>query len=485
MSLLSIPNDINYLPMLESYVSQSAKLAKMDDAFLPKLELVCEEAFVYVLKNSFEEGEEAFVKIETKVENGQFILSFFDEGLPFDASLSKQYSVEDFSAEGLELFLIKEYTTGVEWINHGNKGKEFKLSFDLPTQDIFTIDKDKKEQEHTIEQVALEDIEIRTFQEQDAIKISRIIYRAYGYTYPNEAMYYPQKILDMNKSGELISIVSYDKKSDEVVGHYALERPGLGAVAESGQAVVSPSCRGLGLMKTMRNLIEKRARELGLEGIISQPVTVHTFSQQVNESFGSSPCGFSFGLVPQKQSFKQISLTLPQRESCVLYFKVLQQRKRDLYIPKQHDKIIRTIYKNIKLDYGEVQSKEGVKYGRVTSTYSSDWGTGIIHVEKIGEDNFVQIRDALYKLLFNLKAEVIFLKITLEDASIDTLVEKLAQEKFFFAGIHPSLLNGQDVIRFEYLNVAIDTSKIKIYAPKAQEVFDYIVKEKNKLYEVK
>lgn len=84
-------------------------------------------------------------------------------------------------------------------------------------------------------------------------------------------------------------------------------------------------------------------------------------------------------------------------------------------------------------------------------------------------------------MLFSLKAEVIFLNITLEDASIETLVEDISKEKFFFAGIHPSMLDGKDVIRFEYLNGVIDESKIKIYSKNAKELFKYILEQKKKV----
>lgn len=483
MSVLIIPNNKIYIPMLQSFIVESAKLAKFDEEFLSKLQLVSEEAFVYIITTSFEEDEKAEVKIKTDIENSYFRVAFFDEGLPFDASLSKEYKPEDFSTQALGFFLIKQYSDNVEWVNHGIKGKEFRLSFKLPSEDIFSIDKNQENLTKKDEnrEISFDDIEIRHFKESDAIKISRIIYRAYGYTYPNEDLYYPQKIIDLNKSGELISIVSYDKKTEEVIGHYSLERPGIGPVAESAQAVVSPKYRGFGLMEKMRNLIEKTAIELGLEGIISQPVTSHIFSQRVNERFGSSPCGFSFGFVPQKQSFKHIVQTLTQRESGMLYFKVLNQRQRNLYIPQKHKKIIDTIYKYIKLEYNEAPYKESLENGIVTSSYSAGWGSGVINVEKIGKDNFNQIKEALYKLLFSLKAEVVFLNIVLEDADIDELVSNIEKEKFFFAGIQPSMINGKDVIRFEYLNVEIDESKVQIYSDRAKEIFNYIVEEKRKV----
>ncbi len=481
MSILIVPNDSIYVPMLQSFVLESTKLEKLDKKLSSKLQLVCEEAFLYVLKNSFEEGEEASIKIETKRENSFFILSFFDKGLPFDASLSKEYKIENFSAEGLELFLIKEYSDSVKWINHGNKGKEFRLSFKIPLENIFSIVKNEKEQKKESHSPNPEDIEIRAFTDSDAIKVSRIIYRAYGYTYPNEDMYYPEKILELNRNKELISVVCYDKKQDDIVGHYALERPGLGQIAESGQAVVSPKCRGMGLMEKMRDVLEKKAGKLRLEGIISQPVTSHTFSQQVNERFGSSCCGFSFGLVPQKLSFKQINQTLSQRESCLFYFKALEQRNRALHLPQTHRGIIDSIYQNIGLNYCVADETTSRKKGTLTSGYDSGWGIGIINVEEIGVENFKEIKTAFHNLLFSLRADVIFLNITLEDSGIDDLVDKIEGEKFFFAGIHPTSLNNKDAIRFEYLNGAIDTDKIKIYAENAKNIFNYILKQKSKV----
>jgi len=84
-------------------------------------------------------------------------------------------------------------------------------------------------------------------------------------------------------------------------------------------------------------------------------------------------------------------------------------------------------------------------------------------------------------LLFKLKADVIFLNITLEDFFIDDLVKNIEKEKFFFAGIHPSLLSNKDAIRFEYLNGTIDKEKIKIYSEDANRLFDYILKQKDKV----
>ena len=67
----------------------------------------------------------------------------------------------------------------------------------------------------------------------------------------------------------------------------------ISSIAERGIAVVSPSHRGRGLMEKMRVLLEDEAKRVGLVGVYSQAVTLHTRSQRVNEDFGSKVCGIT------------------------------------------------------------------------------------------------------------------------------------------------------------------------------------------------
>ena len=488
MTELQIPNRTEMLLVLQSFVVESAKLYRFSEKTLQRFRLIAEEAFLHILKTSFNPGELSTVRVTARNDDTYFMLSFFDKGLPFDSSLVREYrpkqDINALDTAGMELFLIKQFADKVEWVNHGSEGKEFRLSFELPQRDIITILKEKKPVEKEPAAVRVDDIEIRPFKDADAIKIARTIYRAYGYSYPNEDLYYPERIKALNNSGKLISIVCYDKKQEEVIGHYALERPDLGRVAESGQAVVSPGYRGFHLMNKMRTLLEKRARELQLEGIMSQPVTTHVFSQKVNFSFGSLPCGFSFGLVPQKLSFRQISTSLSQRESCMFYFKPLKKRRRRLFVPEKHKAIIRKIYDRLGIDFVPGQPATAVASGKskVQSNYSAGWGLGVITVHEPGKNSLHHIKQALYNLLYTLKAEVIFLYLSLEYGDINELTTRLEEEKFFFCGIAPALLDGKDAIRFEYLNGTIDSSKINIYGKEAREIFDYILNEKERAF---
>ncbi len=486
MNTLIIPNKISRLLILQSFVIESAQVYKLPNNLIEHLKLISEEAFLHILKTSFMPGESSEVKIITDIDNSYFKLSFFDKGLPFDATLAKKFNPSDnmdsLDIEGMNLFIIKQYVTNIQWISHGNKGKEFRLLIELPDNDIVSMldNTDQVQEQNFVPNP--EDIEIRPFKEADAIRISQAIYKTYGYTYPNEDLYYPKRIIEQNNNGELISIVSFDTKRGEVVGHYALERVTDSAIAESGQAVVAPKYRGFNLMEKMRIQLEQLAKELLLDGIMSQPVTTHIYSQKANARFASSPCGFSFGLVPKKLSFRKIHQSLSQRESCLTYFKILKNRPHKVFIPKKHKEIIQSIYKNMELNYepGNTNYATHSHQGIVKSTYSPSWGIGEIKVTQLGKSNQHDIKQALHNLLFTMKAEVIFLFIPLEDADINELVMNIEDDKFFFNGLIPSFFNAKDVIRFEYLNGSIDHSKINIYEERARKLFNYILNEKEK-----
>jgi len=487
MNTLTIPNNVSTLPVLQSFVVESAKLYQLPKTLLEHLKLISEEAFLHILRNSFAPDEISEIRITTDIDSFFFKLSFFDKGLPFDATLVKEFqpsdNVDSLDIEGVDLFIIKQYVKHIQWISHGSEGKEFRLLLELPDKDIVTILENKKQIPERTFVPEIDDIVVRPFEESDAIKISQAIYKAYGYTYPNEDLYYPERIIKLNKSGELISIVSFDTKRNQVVGHYALEKVLDSVIAESGQAVVAPAYRGFNLMEKMRDQLESRAKELQLEGIMSQPVTTHVYSQKANIRFSSRPCGLSFGLVPMKLSFRQIHQSLSQRESCLTYFKTLKKRKRKVFIPEKHKEIIQSIYRDLELEF-EAANENLTKTdqsGEVKSTYSSSWGFGVINVRELGTNNQNEIKQAMHNLLFNMKAEVIFLFIPLENGDITDLIELLERERFFFSGLIPSYFRGKDIIRFEYLNGMIDISKINVFEDRAKQIFDYILNEKEKV----
>jgi len=477
MLQLVIPSYQKFLPLLNSFIHVSSDVFEIQE-IKDKIELCAEEAFIYILKNSYRE-EQGDIEVNITLNETHFILSFIDKGLPIDISFSQTAvnDIDSIDTEGLELLLIKRFSHKAEWLNLGKKGREFKLYFELPQQAIYSLPQPEEETEGDI---SAEDIEIKRFEKQWAIEISQIIYKAYGYSYPNEDLYFPDRIIALNESGQLVSVVAYDTKRNRIAGHYALEREELGSVAEIGQAVVSPAYRGLGLMKKIRLKTQEAGKEIGLEGIMSKPVTVHLFSQKTNEALGAVPVGMGFGVSPIKH-FKKIEADTSQRGSCMYYFLPLKKRKRVLHVPRRHRQTIETIYADLKLEYSINQQEAPVrKNGTVKSNYSPNFETGSIFVTEIGRDTIGYIKEAFFDLAFRMKAKVLLLYITMEDRSVESLVSEVENENFFFSGIFPSFAEGNDVLIYEFLPEDIDESKVEIYSERAKALVAYISKEKRR-----
>src|SRR5262245_16948268 len=80
---------------------------------------------------------------------------------------------------------------------------------------------------------------VRRFAPEHAHGIVRLVEAVYGDSYYPRDLYDPLQIVRLNESEKLVSIVSLDA-AGEVIGHYALERPHPGPVAESSDAIVHP-----------------------------------------------------------------------------------------------------------------------------------------------------------------------------------------------------------------------------------------------------
>src|SRR5437870_3111581 len=80
---------------------------------------------------------------------------------------------------------------------------------------------------------------IRRLGPADAPAVVRIVQAIYGDSYYPRDLYDAERIIHLNETGKLVSIVALDS-AGEVVGHYALERPDLAPVAEASDAIVLP-----------------------------------------------------------------------------------------------------------------------------------------------------------------------------------------------------------------------------------------------------
>src|SRR5262245_66476212 len=153
---------------------------------------------------------------------------------------------------------------------------------------------------------------IRRFCTGERACVDRLVEGVYGDTYYPRQLYNRDEIVQLNEAEKLVSVVALDS-AGEVIGHYALERPDLGAVAEASDAIVATEYRHHHLFEKMRPLLREEGKRLGLTGLVSYAVTNHPFTQKAEDHFGSHPCGVSLGLWPR--SFHNMPAPLTQRMS--------------------------------------------------------------------------------------------------------------------------------------------------------------------------
>jgi anti-sigma regulatory factor (Ser/Thr protein kinase) len=491
-SELKLPNDLNYLRIARNYVGDLGGLAGLAKTDIEKLVLAADEACTNTIEHAFEPGEKGIFILSGEITPMSLTLSIQDQGLPFDPTLAPVYTqpagkdIAEISASGLGLFLIRQAVDELQWINHGREGKELRLVKHRPQKDVTeALSPEEIAPYNEDEPLAPpQEYTIRRLHPEEGIRVAQCIYRTYGATYPNEDLYYPERIASMNETGEMISVVAADA-GGYIVGHYALKRVGPEPVMESGQAVVAPAHRSRKLMERMRTFIEEEGKRVGLIGISGEPVTSHVFSQRTIENFGSRPCGLSLGLAPRSIHFKKIrNEPLAQRESCMVYFKYLTTTPlpTTVYLPTQHREILSRIYAGLGAPTA-FRSPDGVTLqtdgpGKVAVSFVRSFGIGLIQVQEIGSDTSVEILRARHDLCDLAGAEVVYLELPLAQAMTPALCTIAEEKGFFLSGIGPHFASDGDVLRMQYLNTEIDMGRIQIYNPFGQELLAYIENEK-------
>ncbi len=308
---------------------------------------------------------------------------------------------------------------------------------------------------------------IRRLGPADATAIVRLVQEIYGDTYYPRDLYDPEQIVHLNEVGKLVSIVALDS-AGQVVGHYALERPHLGPVAEASDAIVLPEHRHHHLMEQMRRI--------GLAGLVGDPVTNHLFSQKAEEHFGAFPCGVALGLWPR--SFHNMPEALPQRMSFVIYFKVLRSRTQVVHVATHHQEMTSRVYQQygISVPLREEASAEGT--GDMEVVVEAAVQTGTIRVRRLGADTVAGVRQARRELCAERGAKALTLELPLTQPGTAEVCRAAEEEGFFFSGLGPGFAHDGDTLLLQFLDEDLDLSLVQIDGPFANDLFTYVARER-------
>ena len=485
-SELTLPNDLSVQGIARAYAREVAALADLAQDEIEALVRATDEACANVIRHAFEPGESGTFSLNGTLTPTALTLAIRERGLPFDPTSASSRLDHDTRAltRGAVWQRIRHAVDEAHWINQGSEGMELRLTKLRPQSDVTDHLPEAELAPFHPEAAPAPDqtYTIRRLRPEEAIQVSQCVYRAYGYSYGNQDLYYPDRIAHLNETGQWVSIVAVDE-AGQVVGHLALERPDLGPVAESGQAVVSPAHRGRHLLERMRAFLEEEAQRLGLKGIAGYPVTSHVFSQRMEEEVKAHACGVALGSMPRSTTFKKITTEpLDQRVSCMLYFKYVAPAERAVvHAPPHHRPMIERVYERLgtPVDLPPGIPAEGP--GQVAVSLDRSWGTGEIRVRRVGADTAAEIRRARRDLCETAGAEVVYLDLPLSQPGTPDLCVAAEADGFFFSGVGPCFAPDGDVLSLQYLNVELDIARLQVASPAGQQLVEYVASERTRV----
>lgn len=485
---LTLPNELSYLPLALLLVRETAKKFGFEGKSLHEIELATEEAAANAIEHAFEKGTRGtFSMICEKTAQGLRII-IKEQGIPFDPARIESIAPASDPSEtgrGLGLRLMRAAMDQVSFHNLGREGKETHLVKFLQGRQSLSYPQaaEAGEEAEKISRPPPKDIalQVRMLDPAEAVEVSRCAYRTHGYSFFDDHIYYPERIVEMVNAGEMVSAVAVNDEGT-VVGHNALVYPYQGApIAEMTFAFVDEQYRGLQCANRLAKLLVDYAERSGLKGYFAFAVTNHVLSQTVGVKLGLNDCGILLATSPDTWFFKGIgdkSADHPQRISVVLSFKYLKPPPtKTIYAPPHHREMIEKLYRNIQGAPQFTDPADGLRLPREESSlnvYVQDSeGCAEILLVRPGDDVVHQVHLSLRDLCLR-GISSIQLTLSLEDPFSPVLTASLEKIGFFFSGILPHTPVG-DALILQYLNnVPFNYGKVMVLTDTAKALLNYV-----------
>ncbi len=473
---LKLSNNPLLIEPTVDFVYRYSLNAGLDIESAKELSLAFNEILTDIVLFAFEPEEKGFFEVKIDYTLNEVEVIIHELGEPFDPDRHK-YSPEkakkELNFDGAGFLVAKNLLDDFLFIFKGREGKEFRLVKKIKHPHITELFKEEEIKEETGKAV---EYTISHITEDDAEDIAKLIYRAYGYTYPKEEMYYPEKIKNAIREGKKFGVIVRNEKG-EAVGYFAVIFSTDSNIGEVGEVVVSPKHRGKGLMKMMMKALIDMAKIKGLLGLFGEAVTVHTVSQKVNEKFGFKSTALVLGFFPPAK-YKGFQHK-PQRVSVVIDFLPLSERKNvKVFLPKDYSRILKDIYKNLGINVINLRAKkEKISEKSIISlAVNYNFSSAVLIVRKFGSD-FIERVKRKVKSLKEKGIKGIYIDLPLNQQWIKEFIPLLKKEDFIFAGLMPLFHREKDYLRMQMISEPVDFKQIHVHSQMAKKIKRKVYKE--------
>ena len=486
-SVITISNDIRYLQAVQAFTKEVARQVGFKSKDIEMILLCLEEAVTNVIEHAFDPDEKDIFQIIIQPSTTGLKIIVKDKGLPYDPNIIPEFKIysdiEDQTESGLGMFLMRRLMDEVSFQNIGREGKELHLTKYLPVKNITEY--------HTPEELYpyaphLADlaqppektqIQIRLMDPSETVEVSRLFYRAYGYTYPIDDIYYPDRFRKLLEDGKILSVVGTNSKG-EIVSHAGVKKVSVDAViGEAGMAATKPDCRGQGIFTQMLNLLNETAKKQGMQGLYGRGVTFHTFSQKTGNTCGYRDCAITLCVLPADRVYKGMGIPKDRISTVYSYLPLVRHEKAAIYPPRHHSAFIEGIYNNLSIDMISLPCDEKNIQLQQQSSFKVDILPNVnmadIKLYAYGRDAIDKLMETM-KMLLKRKIDGISLYLDLGQPATAIFCSEFEKLGFFIAGAIP-LLYFRNTLILQYLNnISPDYSEIRVYSDFARSMLEYI-----------
>jgi len=480
---LTLPNHLEYLPIALAFVREAGGLFGFAGSALNQIEVAAEEAVTNVMKHAFDREENLEFQLICRRRPDGLEVVVKETGIPFDPSLIPQYDPSQASLDapgaGVGTFLMKAMMDECSFVNLGLEGKETRLVkyFKDKPAEVITLASMVESAEPEVIKEKIE-FDVRLMEEREAIEVSRCAFKSHGYSFFDEHIYFPERLAELNRTGEMISAVAVTRDG-VFMGHCAfLFQDPQDRIAELTFAFVNVEYRGQGALNRLTEFLFAAPSRKPLDGVYAYAVANHVFTQKAMARYQIKDCGLLLATSPASWKFKGIPGDPNQRISVILAFRYLGAPKPlTLFLPPQHRDMIVKLYRHIGAEHhcpDHIPAPELPPDGAILKPAVNEAEQcAEMYVERYDAGTVLAVRKWLRRCCLD-KMAAINLFLSLEEPATAHLTAEFEKLGFFFAGILPGTRAG-DTLMLQYLNnVDLDYSKISAYSDMAQELLAYM-----------
>ena len=335
-------------------------------------------------------------------------------------------------------------------------------------------------------------VETRPLQtRRDAERLLDLVYSTYGLTYHRSFMYDADRVLELNRSGEVSSFLASDSETGQILGHLAAITPYFEIATpraveqgpptvEVGLSIVDPAHRMRQVQSALAiELVQGTSkRYAGLRGFYMKCLTEHTHSQRSARRFCGTATALFLGGVPswvvcdtgERQS-RQPKTTL------LVHCPYGDSDARTVFVPAHHADALQDLYASCRLE----RSIEPVASSPLPSgsTELRQWfdparRQGVLRVSRPGAD-LVDVASSRVDWMLRGHMEHVTLLLPLSGPGVAAAVHELEAAGLFFGGVIPDL-EGVDTLVMEALSASVlDTDAIIVLGDEAERLKIHVV----------